>query len=188
MSEGERLGSNSATRSASDSADGSPRATEPNNESLSIPAAFDSSSGSRSSAQVKFTPEQKFDLLGFSMGGLVSRYYLRRLNGIARVRRFISISCPHNGTLIAFLRSNAGARLMRPGSPFLSDLNSDTSVLDRIRVTSIWTPFDLMTFPASSSLVAFGRSVRVGVLAHPLMIRSRRVLRSVLRALTLELP
>jgi triacylglycerol lipase len=90
--------------------------------------------------------------------------------------------CPHNGTWTAFLRANAGARQMRPGSRFLADLNADASILNRLPVTSIWTPFDLMIFPARSSLLAFGRSVRVGVPAHALMIRSRRVLLSVLDA------
>src|SRR5262249_53509313 len=64
-------------------------------------------------------PESLFDLVAFSMGGLVGRYYLQRLGGAARVRRFVSISSPHRGTLTAYLRRNAGARQMRPGSAFL---------------------------------------------------------------------
>jgi len=123
-----------------------------------------------------FPAGQAIDLVGFSMGGLVARFYLQRMNGVERVQRFITIASPHNGTWAAFFRSNPGARQMRPGSDFLRDLNRDAATLERIRVTSIWTPFDLMIIPASSSEWTAARSIRVGVAAHPLMVRDRRVL------------
>jgi triacylglycerol lipase len=113
------------------------------------------------------------------MGGLVARDYLQRLGGIDRVHRFIAISSPHNGTWTAFLRNKAGARRMRPGSAFLADLNGDIELLDRIRTTTIWTPLDLMIVPAVSSSRCPGPSWRVSVAAHPLMPRSRRVLKLV---------
>lgn len=37
---------------------------------------------------------QRFDLVGFSMGGIVTRYYLQRLGGNQRVERYVSISAP----------------------------------------------------------------------------------------------
>ena len=49
-----------------------------------------------------FAPEQCLDLVGFSMGGIVSRYYVQRLGGINRVQRFITISSPHHGTVAAY--------------------------------------------------------------------------------------
>src|SRR5262245_56563610 len=42
----------------------------------------------------------RVDLVGFSMGALVSRFYLQRLDGRTQVRRFVSISGPHHGTLM----------------------------------------------------------------------------------------
>ena len=39
-------------------------------------------------------PTGAFDLVGFSMGGLVSRYYLQRLAGEARVTHFVSLAAP----------------------------------------------------------------------------------------------
>jgi triacylglycerol lipase len=131
-----------------------------------------------------FKGEEGIDMVGFSMGGLVARYYIQRLGGIERVKRFITISSPHNGTWDAFLRQNEGARQMRPGSPFLRDLNRDVEVLDRIDFTSIWTPFDLMILPAHSSVLPVGRAIRVNVAAHPLMMRNSRVLKLVRDALS----
>ena len=72
---------------------------------------------------------------------------------------------------------------MRPGSSFLRDLNRDVEVLGRIGFTSIWTPFDLMIVPAHSSVLHAGRTMRVNVAAHPLMVRNPQVLKLVLDAL-----
>src|SRR5262245_62122408 len=44
---------------------------------------------------------RRFDLVGFSMGGLVSRYYVQRLGGLERVDHLVTLSAPHNGTVMA---------------------------------------------------------------------------------------
>ncbi|MFM7713882.1 MAG: esterase/lipase family protein, partial [Microcystis sp.] len=49
-----------------------------------------------------FAKEQKVDLIGFSMGGLITRYYLQRLGGVERVQRYLNISAPNRGTLTAY--------------------------------------------------------------------------------------
>jgi len=41
-----------------------------------------------------FTTDQAIDMMGFSMGGLVSRYYRQRLGGIHRVCKFVTIARP----------------------------------------------------------------------------------------------
>jgi triacylglycerol lipase len=123
-----------------------------------------------------FPAGEAIDLVGFSMGGLVSRYYIQRRGGRDRVRKFVTIGTPHNGTWTAYLRSNPGARDMRPGSAFLADLNGDIRVLELVSLVSIWTPFDLMIMPATSSRVRVGRSIAVRTPAHPLLVRDRRVL------------
>jgi triacylglycerol lipase len=68
---------------------------------------------------------------------------------------------------------------MRPGSPFLKDLGRDADSLGRLSFVSIWTPLDLMIVPSSSSRLGVGRSIPVLSLAHPLMVRDRKVLRLV---------
>jgi triacylglycerol lipase len=127
--------------------------------------------------------ETTFDLVGFSMGGLVGRYYVQRLGGAERVGRLITISAPHRGTYMAYASRNRGSRQMRPGSAFLRELNRDTALLGRVRVASIWTPMDLMIVPAVSSRLGVGDQFRIPVAAHPLMLRSRRSLELVERLL-----
>jgi hypothetical protein len=134
-----------------------------------------------------FTPEQPLDLVGFSMGGIVSRYYIQRLGGIERVQRFISISSPHKGTVIAYGSWLPGCVQMRPNSHFLEDLNSDVQMLKKINFTSIWTPYDLMILPATSSQLGIGKEVTLPVLLHPLMLTDTRSLEIVAEALTAAL-
>jgi triacylglycerol lipase len=131
-----------------------------------------------------FPPHQPIDLLGFSMGGLVSRYYIQRLGGIDRVQRFITISAPHNGTVAAYFTTRAGCVQMRPNHQFIQDLNSDVDRLDRIAVTSIWTPFDLMILPPRSSQLGVGTDISLPVLSHVQMVFDRRILNAISVALT----
>ena len=117
------------------------------------------------------------DLVGFSMGALVSRWYIQRGGGRARVRRFISISGPHHGTLNAFALPLAGVRQMRPGSELLRDLESDPDPWGPVEVHTVWTPYDLMILPAKSSQLPGARSdQRVPVAMHRFMLSDPRVL------------
>ncbi|NIJ52217.1 esterase/lipase family protein [Dyadobacter arcticus] len=75
---------------------------------------------------------ERTDLVAFSMGGLVCRYYLQRLGGLARTDRFITIATPHNGTLAAYFLPIVGVKQMRPQSAFLDNLNSDINQLQRL--------------------------------------------------------
>jgi len=131
--------------------------------------------------------EAPFDLLGFSMGGIVARYYLQRLGGVARVRRFVTVSSPHHGTWTAYLRGLPGCVQMRPDSDLLRELNRDVETLGRVDVTSIWTPLDLMIVPAHSSRLPVGREVLVAAPLHALMLHDPRSLRAVAEALSAPL-
>ncbi len=131
-----------------------------------------------------FAPQQQIDLIGFSMGGLVARYYIQRLDGIDRVQRFITISSPHHGTLAGYFSQRPGCVQMQPNSKFIQDLDRDVTVLARLNFTSIWTPFDLIILPPSSSQLGIGTEVMLPVLAHPLMVFDRSCLETIERALS----
>ena len=131
-----------------------------------------------------FDPEQPLDLVGLSMGGLVARYYLQRLGGINRVQRFIAISSPHSGTWTAYTLWGKGCVQMRPGSVFLEDLNRDANLLKKLNFTSIWTPWDFIIVPASSSQISAAKDVKLSVFAHAMMARNYRSLTAVAEALS----
>ena len=130
-----------------------------------------------------FAPHQHIDLLGFSMGGLVTRYYVQRLGGIERVDRFITISTPHHGTIAANFSRRAGCMQMRPHSDFMTDLNRDVDRLQQLTFTSLWTPFDLIILPPSSSKLGIGTELEIPVLTHPWMIADRRTFKAISAAL-----
>ncbi|NES96407.1 MAG: alpha/beta fold hydrolase [Desertifilum sp. SIO1I2] len=134
-----------------------------------------------------FPPDQKIDLVGLSMGGLVSRYYLQRLGGIDRVERFVTIASPHNGTWMAYALPLKACLQMRPGSPFLQDLNQDIEILNQVQFTSLWTPYDFIIVPGSSSQVAVGEQIRLSVIAHAMMVRHPVALKAVANALQSDL-
>jgi len=134
-----------------------------------------------------FTPTESLDLVGFSMGGIVSRYYLQRLGGINRIQRFVSISAPNHGTVIAYFPQNLGCKQMRPRSQFLQDLNRDMVMLGEINYTCIWTPFDLMIMPASSSKMPVGEEIVLPIGMHPWMLTDSKCLKSVAKALSTPL-
>jgi triacylglycerol esterase/lipase EstA (alpha/beta hydrolase family) len=105
------------------------------------------------------------------------------LGGINKVQRFITISSPHKGTIIAYGTWLAGAVQMRPNSDFINDLNADFKMLKQLNFTSIWTPYDLMILPATSSRLGIGKEVTIPVILHPLMLTDTRTLTIVADAL-----
>jgi triacylglycerol lipase len=130
-----------------------------------------------------YPPHQRIDLVGFSMGGLVCRYYLQRLGGLDRVQRYVSISAPNRGSILAWLIQNPGCRQMRPGSAFLRDLETDEGRLSKIEFTSFWTPYDAIIVPPRSSEMPQARNVKMQVICHPLMVWEKRCLAAVAEAL-----
>lgn len=105
-------------------------------------------------------------LVGFSMGGIVARYYLQRLGGADKVHKFIALSSPHYGSLWAHLLPYKGGRQLRIGSEFLNNLNRDATVLEGAAPVSIWTPYDATILPRTSSRLPVGNTYRVPVSLH----------------------
>jgi triacylglycerol lipase len=129
------------------------------------------------------TEHAAIDIVGFSMGGVVSRYMIQRMGGHAFVRRFITLSTPHHGTITAYFRAGAGIQQMRPGSALLRDLN--TASWGATKVFSYWTPFDLMIVPAWSSALPDAVNSAIPVLSHPWMTSDRRVMRTIIQTLSM---
>lgn len=128
-------------------------------------------------------PGQKFDLVGFSMGGLITRYYLQRLGGLHRVEHYVTMATPHHGTKTAYVLRGPGVQQMRPGSDFLRDLATDADTLREVKFTSFYTPLDLVVVPARSSEMPQAHNVRIWAAMHPSWILEKRCLRAVSKAL-----
>jgi triacylglycerol lipase len=124
-------------------------------------------------------PARKFDLVGFSMGGLVTRYYVQRLGGAKRVEHFVTMATPHNGTKMAWFHPGPGVQQMRPRSAFLQDLEKDAHVLRSVKFTSLYTPLDTVIVPARSSAVPGARNIAIWATIHPSFLLEKRCLQRV---------
>ena len=131
----------------------------------------------------RVVPDGEVDLVGFSMGGLVSRYYLQRLGGITRVGRFVSIAAPHHGTLLARFNKRPGGLQMRRESELVRDLARDADCLSEVKFTSLYTPLDLIIVPARSSEMPQARNIRMWAATHPSLILEKRCIRVVAESL-----
>lgn len=128
-------------------------------------------------------PGRQFDLIGYSMGGLVTRHYLQCRNEKNRVLHFISLSAPHHGTVTAYLRRGPGSRQMRPGSDFLRSLNDGSALRSKAQAISFWTPTDLIIVPAHNCVLPGADNIRAIGLGHFSFTMERNHIRKVVEAL-----
>ncbi|GEM44931.1 esterase/lipase family protein [Deinococcus cellulosilyticus] len=131
-------------------------------------------------------PEGEFDLIAFSMGGIISRYYLQRLGGLERVKRIILISSPHQGTIWGHVYPLPGVRDMAVGSNLLKELNTDVDLLGNKPCLTVWTPYDVTIFPAQHCILPHAENYEVKVWRHGAMMKDPRVIKRVVEFLDQE--
>ena len=123
----------------------------------------------------KYGLEKKLDILGFSMGGIIGRYWLQKFNGYKRTRRFISIGSPHKGTFIAQLVPKfpfRGISEMKIKSKFLRELAKNDFLLDDIECINFFTYWDFMVFPSWWTSLNLGKKISVKVSKHRNLVRN----------------
>ena len=126
----------------------------------------------------KYGLEKEIDILGFSMGGIIGRYWLQKFNGCKRTRRLISIGSPHKGTLMAQLIPKypfRGISEMKISSFLLRDLSKYDYLLKGINCISFFTYWDLMVFPGWWTNLNFGKKISVKVYKHRNLVRNKSV-------------
>lgn len=131
----------------------------------------------------QFGKYSEFAIVGFSMGGLLARYYVQELGGAGFCRAIFTISTPHYGTLAAYLHSGRGALQMRPGSLFLENLNTNHGGCDSTLAVAYWTPLDVMVFPSCHSRWRRKRNVLIWEKHHAGMLSNSMLTRHITRTL-----
>ncbi len=122
---------------------------------------------------------QRFHLVGHSMGGLVMRCYAQNFDSAERICGFVTLGSPHHGSLWARTLPFPGCVDMRPGSELLAQLAAGDHRLEHLKPLSIWTPFDLMVLPSTSSVWPIAQNERVWLPSHPNLKHSRWLSRRV---------
>jgi triacylglycerol lipase len=131
-----------------------------------------------------FGPNEPIDIVAFSMGGLVSRYYLQELGGAQRCQSLTTLASPHHGTQTAWLYPSKGAIQMRPGSEFLSNLNQSEPALGKMSIVSYRSRLDLVILPSTNSIWNRAENIEHPSLLHPFLLTSPKVMRDIERRLT----
>ena len=110
---------------------------------------------------------EKVNLLGFSLGGLVARYYLQEFDGHRNMARAAFLAPPLAGAYLGYLGFFTPAgRQVRPGSSFLRDLeDSRKREWGSERCLSIYVRWDGVIVPSESAHLPAGYNLR---LARPI--------------------
>jgi pimeloyl-ACP methyl ester carboxylesterase len=125
----------------------------------------------------------RIDLVCHSMGGLVARYYVQALGGSRRVDRVVTLGTPHHGSFASAYLPVSPVTQLRPGSPFLRDLDA-LPLPSKVRFHSFAARDDLLVLPCESALATFGEAVMLEDLGHMDMLLSPRVFAAVHDRLT----
>jgi triacylglycerol lipase len=106
------------------------------------------------------------DLVGYSAGGVVVRYYVAELGGAEVVRRVATVASPHHGTDLAALATSLGGgacaeacRQLDPDSSLLRGLNQGDETPAGPRWLSLWTETDQTVVPPDSAVLDGATSV-----------------------------
>ena len=119
--------------------------------------------------------DSKIDILGFSMGGIIARYWIKNFNGYLKTKKFISIGSPHRGTLTAQLVPRnifKGISEMKINSSLLRELSDDDYLLKEIDCVSFYTKWDLMVFPGWSACLPIGKKFNLNIYKHKNLVRN----------------
>ncbi|MFJ8001012.1 esterase/lipase family protein [Streptomyces sp. NPDC096310] len=99
------------------------------------------------------TGHARVDVVGHSLGGLIARYYVQRMDGDARVRTLVTLGTPHEGTTaVPLADAHPVVRQMRPGSPVVEELRQPAPAC-RTRFVSFWSDADPLMAPVATARI-----------------------------------
>lgn len=122
-------------------------------------------------------------LVGHSMGGLVSRAYLRR-HGNGKVAKLVTLGSPHHGSRLAVMGPGRNARQMIPGSEWLAGLNAPGAVPLPAATVSIYSCQDNYVMPQDSPVLEGAKVVPLAGIGHLEMAFSPEIERVLLAELS----
>lgn len=111
----------------------------------------------------------KVDIVCHSAGGLVARYYVTYLKGNRHVRHIVTMGTPHGGTYFSYLLQFpflSIVRQTRPGSHLIQEISGPGAIPNGIKVTSLWSPTDLVVVPPESAVLAGATNIKVPWITH----------------------
>ena len=134
----------------------------------------------------KYGFDTEIDILGFSMGGIIGRYWINRFYGYKRTRKFITIGSPHKGTIASQLVPKypfRGISEMKINSPLLKELSNYDYLLNNIDCISFFTYYDLMVFPGWRAILNVGEKKSLKVFKHRNLVKNKKAVDQIIYSL-----
>ncbi len=119
---------------------------------------------------VEESGSEKVHVIGHSLGGLITRYYVQRMGGHQRVHTVVTLGTPHQGTALA----RAGSllplvRQLRPDSDLIAELNESAPDCDT-RFLAFYSDLDQLIVPSRNARIEHpdlrARNVAVRGIGH----------------------
>lgn len=127
------------------------------------------------------TGASQVHLIGHSLGGLVSRYYVERMNGSVHVRTLVAIASPWAGTDMARFDITPVSRDLCPESVVMKELGP-ANPPGKVAYRAAWSYADELVIPSeSSSLKGAGEEFVVYDQGHLTLLATKSVAEKVLR-------
>ncbi|BAJ00370.1 esterase/lipase family protein [Shewanella violacea] len=138
----------------------------------------------KSQIEHEYGENQNIVIIGFSMGGIVARYYLQNLDGYARTSHLFTISSPHAGSYMAYLPYPSKAmKQLRPDSELLQSLDESADRLNGLKLYSYRTSIDCTIVPSTSSHWELAENKKFFVALHLSMVFSSQLTNEILARL-----
>lgn len=117
--------------------------------------------------------EENINLVGYSLGGLISCCYFKDLNGRQRTNKIITVATPFAGTYTAYAAPIFKAtRQILPGCDFLQKLINENDFSKN--VISIYAGKDKIVMPRSSSILLGAKNIEVPNVGHLDILKSQK--------------
>ncbi|MEA3137361.1 MAG: triacylglycerol lipase [Thermoplasmata archaeon] len=129
----------------------------------------------------------RVDIICHSAGGLVARYYVTYLKGNRNVRHIVTLGTPHGGTYFSYLLQFpflSIVRQTRPGSHLIQEISGPGAIPQGVKVTSLWSPTDLVVLPPESAVLAGATNIKVPWTTHWGFLWNKHIYHLVKDALT----
>ena len=97
------------------------------------------------------TGYERIHVIGHSLGGLISRYYVQRLGGDSYVQTLVTLATPHHGTQLARAASLLPlVRRLTPGSALMQEL-AEPAPSCRTRFIAFHSDIDPLIVPGRNA-------------------------------------
>ena len=134
----------------------------------------------------RFGLTKEIDILGFSMGGIIGRCWIKKFEGYKRTKRFFSIGSPHKGTFAAQIIPRypfKGISELKIKSNFLKDLSKNNFLLNNIECVSFYTYWDAMVIPGFKAHLPLGKKVPLKVFNHKNLVKHPTAVNKIIKSI-----